>query len=159
MFSGTNLFSSSKQSHRLLADIPIVSIVLVILGVPGKVLVIVHVEERFPFLGSLVEVGEGHGGARDPVEPPLLNASCPVVRPILWVDHHQDVLDELVLLLVEDVGEVGALSSAAVHGGLKVEPRGGEPVAAGVVVVPALLAGRVRRHQPPLLQHQLLGQR
>ena len=78
MFSGTNLFSSAKQSHRLLADIPIVSIVLVILGVPGKVLVIVHVEERLPFLGSLVEVGEGHGGACDPVETSLLHTSCPV---------------------------------------------------------------------------------
>ena len=112
------------ESYGLLTDVPIISIVLVILGVPGKVLVIVHVEEGFSFLGSLVEIGEGHGGASDPVETPFLHPSCPVVRPVLWVDHHQDVLDELVLLLVEDVDEIGALLSAAVHGRLKVEPGG-----------------------------------
>ena len=67
-------FLSAKQyvtdSYRLLADIPIVSILLVILGVLGKVLVKVHMEERFPSLGFLVEVGEGHGGACDPVKTP-----------------------------------------------------------------------------------------
>ena len=136
------IFSKTRntESHRLLADISIVSVVLVILGVPGKVLVIVHVEERFPSLGTLVEVGEGHCSACDPVKTALLHTSCPVVCPVLGVDHHQDVFDELVLLLVEDVSEVGALLSAAVHGGLKVEPGRGEPVAAGVVVMPTLLA-------------------
>ena len=60
----------------------------------------------------------------------------------------EDVLDELVLLPIKDVSEVGALLSAALHGGLEVEPGGGEPVPAGVVEVPVFLAGRVRRHQP-----------
>ena len=95
-------------------------------------------KESFPFIGSLVEVGEGHGGSRDPLESPLLNAPRPVVRPILWVDQHQDVLDEVVLILVEDVREVAALISAAVHGGFEVEPGVGEPVAAGVVPVPII---------------------
>ena len=111
-------------------------------------------EERLFLLGSLVEVGEGHRGASDPVKAAFLHTSCPVVGSILGID----VLDELVLLLAEDVGEVGSLLRAAIHGRLEVQPGGGEPVAGGVVEVPALLAARVGRHQPPLLQHQLVGQ-
>ena len=65
------------------------------------------------------------------------HTSCPVVGPILGVDHHRDVLDEAVFLLAEDVGEVGSLLSTAVHGLTEVHPGGGEPVAGGVVVVPA----------------------
>ena len=57
-----------RESYRLLTDITIISVILVVLGVPGKVLVEVHVEERLFLLGSLVEVGEGHGGASDPVK-------------------------------------------------------------------------------------------
>ena len=86
----------------------------------------------------------------------MLNRHLLAITSLLWVDHYQDVLDELVLILVEDVSKVGALLSAAVHGGLKVESGGGEPVAAGVVVMPAFQAGWVRRHKPSLLQHQLL---
>ena len=118
----------------------------------AKSLVEVHVDE----LVELVEVGEDHGGASDPVKAAFFHTSCPVVGSILGIDHHQDVLDELVLLLVKDDGEVGALFRAAVHGGLKVESGGGEPAAAGVVVMPAFQAGWVRRHKPSLLQHQLL---
>ena len=147
-----------RESYRLLTDITIISVILVVLGVPGKVLVEVHVEERLFLLGSLVEVGEDHGGASDPVKAAFFHTSCPVVGSILGIDDHQDVLDELVLLLAEDVGEVGPLLRAAVHGRLEVQPGGGEPVAGGVVEVPALLAARVGRHQLPLLQHQLVGQ-
>ena len=53
-----------------------------------------------------------------------------------------------VLLLVEDVSEVGTLFSTAVHDRLKVEPGAGEPIAAGVVVVPALLTGWVGWQKP-----------
>ena len=86
------------------------------------------------------------------------HTSCPVVGPILGVDHHQNALGEPVFLLAEDVGEVGPLLSTAVHGRIEVHPGGGEPVAGGVIVVQAVLVARVGRHQPPLLQHQLVGQ-
>ena len=60
----------------------------------AKSLVEVHVDE---LVRSLVEVGEDHGGARDPVEAMWFgHTSCPVVGPILGVDHHRDVLDEPV---------------------------------------------------------------
>ena len=81
------------------------------------------------------------------------HTSCPVVGPILEVNHHQHSTCPL-----EDVGEVGRLLSTAVHGRIEVHPGGGEPVAGGVVVVQAVLVARVGRHQPPLLQHQLVGQ-
>ena len=50
------------------------------------------------------------------------HTSCPVVGPILGVDHHQNALGEPGFLLAEDVGEVGPLLSTAVHGRIKVHP-------------------------------------
>ena len=147
----------------LFADEAVVLIIAVILGVPPEVVIKVHVKEGLALrLLVILPVGEAHHLPSEPVDllvPVDVHGTQPVVGPVLGVDHHQDVLEERVLLLAEDVSEVGPLLRAAVHGRLKVEPCGGEPVAAGVVVVPALLTGWVGWHKSSLLQHQLLGQR
>ena len=96
---------------NLLTDEPVVLVIGIVLGVPLELCVEVHVEvgqaRRLVFV---LEVGEVHGLAGHQVNalvPVVVQATDEVVGAVLRVDRVEHALDEVVLVVVEDVSEVG----------------------------------------------------
>ena len=125
----------------LLADEPIVLVVGIVLGVPLELGVEVHVEVGVAGgLLVVLEVGEGHGLPRDPLQPLVpvcVEAAQPVVSPVLGVDDSQDALDEIILRCVEDVSQVASDLVTLLLRPEVVLVVAGEQIAVAAVVNPA----------------------
>ena len=97
---------------NLLADETVVLVIGIVLGVPLEPVIIVHVKVGLTIrLLIILEVGEVHGLAGHPLDPPVpvvVQATDEVVRAVPRVDRVEHALDEVGLIAVEDVGEVGS---------------------------------------------------
>ena len=97
---------------NLLADESIVLVVVIVLGVPLEPVIIVHVKVGLTRrLIIVLEVSEVHGHASHPLKtlvPVVVKATDEVVGAIPWVDRVEHTLDEVVLVVVEDVSEIGS---------------------------------------------------
>ena len=96
---------------NLLADEPVVLVVGIVLGVPLELVIIIHVKVGLAIrLIIVLEVGEVHGLAGHPLNalvPVVVQATDEVVRAVPRVDRVEHAFDEVGLIAVEDVGEVG----------------------------------------------------
>ena len=96
---------------NLLADETVVLVIGIVLGVPLEPVIIVHVKVGLAIrLLIILEVGEVHGLAGHPLDPPVpvvVQAPDEVIRAVPRVHGVEHALDEVGLISVEDVGEVG----------------------------------------------------
>ena len=103
----------------LLADESVVLVIVIVLGVPLEPVIIVHVKVGLTCrLIIVLKVGEVHGHAGHPLKtlvPVVVQATDEVVGAVPWVDRVEHALDEVVLVVVEDISEIGSHLGAGAY--------------------------------------------